>query len=282
MRIAIFGSNGMLGRYVSSYLFFKGHSVANFTRKEFDILKSDFSTTMPNLNEFDLVVNCAGIVKSLSESKYSEAEVYKVNSIFPKILAAKSKKLIHISTDCVFPGTNIDNYENSASLQYNLDLYGRSKLLGEPIEYKNALTIRTSIIGEESRGDSLLEFVRKNKNKTINGYLNHYWNGVTCLQLAKFIEDCTESAFDLNSNNVSFPSNLIHYHSPEVISKYNLCGLILVVYGLEMDIEVVPYKTDTSCYRNLKSLYTISQNYCTKSILMQLDEQKEWGDKYFK
>lgn len=281
MKIAIFGSNGMLGRYVTSYLSKQAcYSVTTFTRKEFDILKSDFShESMPNVSQFDYIINCAGIVKSLCD-KYTDSEIYKVNSIFPKILAERSKNLIHISTDCVFLGkTNSENYENSASLIYPLDLYGRSKLLGEPSESIKALTIRTSIIGEESRGDSFIEFVKKNNGKEINGYVNHYWNGVTCLELAKFIDSCIDiAAFDHNGE-VKFPSNIIHFYSPEIVNKYELCQLVAHVYDL--NIKINQHKTK-DCYRNLKSLYTISQKYCTTDILSQIKEQKEWGEKYFK
>ena len=61
------------------------------------------------------------------------------------------------------------------------------KSLGEP---ENACIIRTSIIGqEETHKKSLLEWILLNKDKEINGYVNHLWNGVTCLTLANIIQN---------------------------------------------------------------------------------------------
>ena len=37
--------------------------------------------------------------------------------------------------------------------------------------------------------NSLIEWLKTNKNGTINGYENHFWNGVTCLTLANIIEN---------------------------------------------------------------------------------------------
>ena len=55
---------------------------------------------------------------------------------------------------------------------------------------ENATIIRTSIIGHEiNHKKSLLEWIISNKNKEINGYRNHLWNGVTCLTLAKIIKN---------------------------------------------------------------------------------------------
>ena len=62
-----------------------------------------------------------------------------------------------------------------------------SKSLGELCK---PTIIRISIIGEEVNNKrSLLEWVKSNSGKEINGYENHYWNGVTCLQLAKIVNE---------------------------------------------------------------------------------------------
>ena len=36
---------------------------------------------------------------------------------------------------------------------------------------------------------SLLEWVISKKNSTINGFINHFWNGVTCLTLSNIIKN---------------------------------------------------------------------------------------------
>ena len=116
-----------------------------------------------------------------------------VNSVLPNVLseiknmyANKNLQVIHVTTDCVYNGKTGGYDENSP--HECIDDYSMSKSLGEN---KNLTNIRTSIIGEEiTYKKSLLEWVRSNKaGSTIYGYVNHLWNGVTCLELAKFIDD---------------------------------------------------------------------------------------------
>ncbi|MDQ4023895.1 MAG: SDR family oxidoreductase [Actinomycetota bacterium] len=107
----------------------------------------------------DAVVNCIGIVKQLRAAHDPIASI-SVNSLFPHRLAelcgAAGARLIQISTDCVFSGRSGGYTE--ADIPDPVDLYGRSKLLGEVAD-GDCLTIRTSIIGRELSGASgLLEW----------------------------------------------------------------------------------------------------------------------------
>ena len=60
--------------------------------------------------------------------------------------------------------------------------------LGEVINYKNSLTIRTSIIGPEIRTTKtgLFNWFLNTENK-LYGYTNVIWSGLTTLELSKFI-----------------------------------------------------------------------------------------------
>jgi hypothetical protein len=86
--------------------------------------------------------------------------------------------------NCVFNGAEGGYVESSPHTA--MDIYGRSKSLGES---ESATIIRTSIIGEElSNKLSLVEWVKSQAGKSVNGYLNHFWNGITCLQFAKICD----------------------------------------------------------------------------------------------
>lgn len=97
----------------------------------------------------DVVVNCVGVIKQLGAAKDPLIAV-PLNTLLPHRLARAAAlvgaRLVHVSTDCVFSGT-IGNYTESMLPDAD-DLYGRSKLLGE-VDYPNAITLRTSIIGRE-------------------------------------------------------------------------------------------------------------------------------------
>ena len=265
MNILIFGSNGMLGRYLSSYLS-TIYSITQVNRKELDIYKSfnekqlltDIQTLLKKHKPV-YIINCAGVINKRPD--LSVSEMYIVNSYFPNILSKicieMDIKLIHPSTDCVFSGKNGPYKENAIPDAY--DDYGVSKAIAENI---TAFVIRVSIIGEEINNRSLVEWAKSNKNNTIDGYTNHYWNGITCLEYAKIIEEIiNKKSYYVGVKNFSST-----YKNENYISKYDLVKEISDVYNL--NITVKSYATDNKCDRRLVSDYT------RKDIKEQIAEMK--------
>jgi len=254
MKVFIFGSSGMLGVYLNEYL--GDYDVVPITRKEID-LNEDFSLIIEkyNFNESDVIINAAGVIK---QRDYSPEELIRVNSLFPHFLETLNCKIIHITTDCVFSGKE-GNY-NEDALHDCLDDYGKSKSLGEP---KNICVIRTSIIGEELYNKkSLIEWVKSNKNSTIGGYINHFWNGVTCLELAKYIK----RIIDENG----YWKGVRHLHSPDTISKYQLVSYINEEYSLGNEVTHI---MSNYCDRSLSSKYEFP---ISKKIREQISELKKF------
>ena len=245
MNTIILGANGMLGRYIVQH-WSKNNLVHTITRKELDAETANESTIKQLLETIKYnkttVINCIGLIKPQVDLYGVEAAI-RVNSLFPHKLANVCQELkldlVHITTDCVFSGrkgmyTEKDPHDA-------LDVYGKTKSLGEP---SNCMVIRTSIIGEEKENKrSLIEWIKSNAEKTINGYTNHLWNGVTCLQLAKSIEEITK-------NNHIF-CGLIHLYSPVCVTKYELVDLINKEYNLNITIN--PTTASELCDRTLKS-----------------------------
>ena len=255
MKIFIFGASGMLGRYLNVYLssYFE---VIPITRNEVD-LNNDFSLISEKytFDSSDVIINAAGIIK---QRNYSSEELIKVNSLFPHFLSTLGCNVIHITTDCVFSGSGGD-YDEDA-LHDCTDDYGKSKSLGENL---NLTIIRTSIIGEEVYNKkSLLEWVKSNKNVSINGYLNHFWNGLTCLELSKHIERIIKDA--------SYWKGIRHYFSPDTVSKYQLISYIDEIYNLNN--EVVPVKS-VYCDRSLSTKYKCPVE---TSIKQQISDLKKF------
>jgi dTDP-4-dehydrorhamnose reductase len=261
--IAVIGSNGMLGYAVSKYFTSEGYYVKCLTRKDYDISKDDITKLEPLLKDTSVVINCSGIIKQKMDD-YSIEEILKVNSIFPINLAKLCEKLsikcFHITTDCVYSGKK-GEYLESDFFDAD-DVYGMSKNAGDT---DLCMTLRTSIIGEEkSNFKSLLSWVKSQKGKTINGYADHYWNGVTTLYLAEIIKNILEMSL--------YQKGIYHIHSKEVVSKYELTCMINEVYNL--DIAINKFYTNKPCNRSLMSEKSLSDLLVIKDLKVQIMELK--------
>ena len=249
-KIFIFGSNGMLVNYIKSYLS-KTCTTIPLTRNDYDLSKLSIDgltelLTRNGIKSNDVVINCAGVIPQASKQRGINTCLYfTINSLFPVILSQICDKLdakmIHITTDCVFSGKDGSYDENS--IHDELNDYGMSKSLGELCK---ATIIRTSIIGEEVNNKrSLLEWVVSNRDKTINGYTNHMWNGVTCLHLSKIIDEIVSKKLYWNG--------VRHVFSPRAVSKYELVSMINDIYNLGITIQ--KFSADDKVDKTISSIY---------------------------
>jgi dTDP-4-dehydrorhamnose reductase len=201
----------------------QGYEVVGFDRSHLD-LTSDAETILEfiekNTTNDDVIINAAGIVKQRDSD-----EMWDVNTFFPHILSLSNRRVIHITTDCVFSGKT-GGYDDKSPHDCEDD-YGRSKSLGEP---PNLTIIRTSIIGEESNNKlSLIEWCKKNKGRTVAGYIDHQWNGVTCLELCKWMDT------RIIKQNY-FWKGVVHVYSHQPVTKYQLVTAISNVFNLNLYI----------------------------------------------
>jgi len=212
----------------------------------------------------DIVVNCMGILNEYAER--NPVEAYWINGIVPHKLKALldriGGKLIQISSDCVFSGETGGHTELDAP--DGTSVYARSKALGEVTESPH-LTIRTSIIGPEIRsgGIGLMQWFL-NQQGTVKGYSNAIWNGITTLELAKFIRHVVED------NPLA---GLVHVASPEPISKFRLLGLIKETYG-KTDADIVQ-DFEVEIDRTLRSV-RMDLHYSFPAYERMLEELRAW------
>ena len=109
-----------------------------------------------------------------------------------------------------------------------VDLYGRSKLLGE-VHGEHCLTLRTSIIGRELQTKyGLIEWFLSQKSKAVKGFSRAIYTGFTTQVLAEIIANVIEQHPDL--------SGLWHVSS-DPISKYDLLHLVNQAFQLDITIE---------------------------------------------
>jgi dTDP-4-dehydrorhamnose reductase len=240
MKILVLGGDGMLGHEL--YRELRDYHEAGVTlrqqRKEFSGnhvfagVEARGSTRIEEvIAQFRpaAVVNCIGIVKQRVE--YADAITsIEVNALLPHRLAiacrALGAHLVHLSTDCVFSGDKGGYREEDRPEP--LDIYGRSKLLGE-VTGEGALTLRTSMIGLGLyRKTSLVDWFLAQKGKA-QGYRKAVFSGLTTRELARVIRMILEK----------HPQASGLYHlSTAPISKYDL--LVKLRERLAKSIEIVP------------------------------------------
>ncbi|MDD2109855.1 NAD(P)-dependent oxidoreductase [Pseudomonas plecoglossicida] len=175
----------------------------------------------------EIVVNCVGLVKQLSDAN-DPLQAVPINSLLPHRLAmlcqASGARLIHISTDCVFSGKKGSYLETDFPDAY--DLYGRSKLIGE-VDYPNAITLRTSIIGRELAGNRSLVDWFLSQSGEVRGYSKAIFSGLPTVELANVINQYVIPHPDLHG---------LYHVAAKPIDKYTLLKLIAASFGREIKI----------------------------------------------
>lgn len=247
MKVLVLGASGMLGNAVFR-LFAKseGFEAIGTVRGErsrkllpeslrpsiisgVDVESIDSLTRVLGEAQPDVVVNCIGLVKQLAEADDPLVAI-PINTLLPhrlaRLCALSGARFVHISTDCVFAGTKGMYIESDdADAQ---DLYGRSKFLGE-VDYPNAITLRTSIIGHELDGARSLVGWFLAQSGSVKGFNKAVFSGLPTVELARLIRDYVLTHPQLHG---------LYHVSADAINKYDLLQLVADVYG--KTIEIMP------------------------------------------
>ncbi|MEA3195339.1 MAG: dTDP-4-dehydrorhamnose reductase [Betaproteobacteria bacterium] len=240
MKVLVLGGDGMLGHEL--YRELRHHHETGVTlrqqRKEFSgnhVFAGVEARGSARLEEViaqfrpAAVINCIGIVKQRAESEEAILSI-EVNALLPHRLAlacrAAGARLIQLSTDCVFSGDKGRYREEDRPDP--VDLYGRSKLLGE-VTGTGELTLRTSMIGLGLyRKTSLVDWFLAQKGK-VEGYRKAIFSGLTTRELSRVLRMIVEK----------HPQASGLYHlSAAPIDKHEL--LVRLRERLAMNVDIVP------------------------------------------
>ena len=140
------------------------------------------------LGRYDYVINCIGVLRGEIDERRGETieRAIRVNALFPHEIADVAGEcgtcLIHISTDAVFSGRRQAPY-TEADQADPADVYGMTKSLGET-PAANALTIRCSLVGRDTRGRGLVEWYRASRADSVAGFSDYVWTPATTVQVA--------------------------------------------------------------------------------------------------
>jgi dTDP-4-dehydrorhamnose reductase len=285
--IAILGSSGMIGHEVANQLQAESSfRVFNYQRTEnvkddsiikFDVFNQNLKTISSEFSEYDFVINCTGVIKHLINPHDFPAieKVKEVNSYFPKLLSNallnSGTKIIEIGTDCVYSGST-GNY-SEVSNKDATDLYGESKKLGE-VNAANVLRIRTSVVGLEiDRSKELLSWFLSKRNESVDGFTNHYWNGITSYHLSLIIK--------IIILNEEFSSGTQHFFPADKVTKYELLEMFREAWSRD-DLTVRPVEAPIRVDRTLTSInHTSVANLWHKSGYSKIPTIKQLVEEYY-
>jgi len=244
IKVLVLGSTGILGATVKRFLK-KKVNLCSISRNKYEgeYLK-DF-TNFQNLKKIILklepkyIINCIGVTK-FNKSINNKTETKKININLPIFLSnlclMRKIYFVHISTDCVFSGLKGNYTENSK--KDAKDLYGLSKSKSE-VKNKFSVTIRTSFIGPELKTKkSLLNWFLSQK-RSVRGFKNAFFSGLTSLELAKIIY--------VYFIKTTFLYNKIIHIGGKKISKYDLLKTISRIFNKKIKIiSFFDFKIDRS------------------------------------
>lgn len=246
MRILLLGHSGMLGSAVEKY-----YSIAEVQTLEERWPSEEFKRKVSEFNG-DLIINCIGAIPQKT-NKFS------INSDVPEFLCnycSPEVKIINPESDCVFEGTIKGAYDKNHPYDATSD-YGKSKAFKPPTGKKNFKSIRTSVIGYDKGNKELLSWFL-NEVGPVDGYVNHWWNGITTYEWAKLSHRVYEEWNQTGS--------LVQVGTTP-ITKYELLETIKSVYGC--GTEIWPTSAERRVNRSLISDIAI------KPLIDQLNELRD-------
>lgn len=133
MKVLVTGGDGQLGTELCLRLRAAGHEAVAFTQKDADFTAADALRAAIAQRHADWVVNCAAhtaVDKAESEPELAYAVNRDGARAVAEAVAGYGGKLLHISTDFIFDGTQSHPYIEVDAAN-PLGVYGASKLAGE-------------------------------------------------------------------------------------------------------------------------------------------------------
>lgn len=229
MKFWVFGGSGTLGHHVVAVALGRGHDVSFPSHENCPIGdRIRVALLQPKAELPDVIINCAGALPGADVE-----EMILTNGLGPHNLVRFKVPMIHMSTDCVFSGESVRNDTFETPLRSGdamadpMDLYGRSKFLGEPMQ-ENVMVVRGSFIDPSS---GFLHWLLNARGR-VDAWMRACWNGTSALRMAGHLVDLAEGGGDGRGG-------VYHIASPTDVTKGWMVRKFVEELNLPLDLKMV-------------------------------------------
>ncbi|PPD44655.1 MAG: hypothetical protein CTY15_06485 [Methylocystis sp.] len=116
-RMLIIGGTGFIGRHITGRLLAEGHDVMAAGRRAVDIARDDAAHLREKVRGFDVVVNCAGLVRDEGGNTMDAVHAEGAMRLFSACIAAGAARFIHISALGAAPQGETDYQRSKGSAE---------------------------------------------------------------------------------------------------------------------------------------------------------------------
>jgi dTDP-4-dehydrorhamnose reductase len=244
VNVLVTGSNGQLGNEIRlqtdkiSGVNFLFHDVDTLDITDVAALKALFIEHKP-----DFIINCAAYT-AVDKAETDIDKAYLINETACENIALVanefSTKIIHVSTDYVFDGTNFTPYKET-DLTNPTSVYGKSKLAGEKCfdNNLNALIIRTSWLYSNFGNNFVKTMFKLGSERTeIKVICDQVGTPTNAADLATAILQIVQLTI---KSEKAFVSGVYHFSNEGACSWYDFASEVMLQFGLKC--RVIPVET---------------------------------------
>ncbi len=239
--ILITGSKGQLGNEMQQAA--KRYPQFNYIYTDVDELDICDKTSLDSFvkaNSVNFIVNCAAYT-AVDKAEDDVELCYKINSDavrnIGEVVTSNSIKVVHVSTDYVFDGTNHIPYRENQEVS-PATVYGKSKLAGEQAlieSCKESVIIRTAWL-YSSFGNNFVKTMMKlgTERDSLNVIFDQIGSPTYAADLAEAILKVISSE--------KFVPGIYHFSDEGVCSWYDFTKTIHKIAGISCNVQPIESK----------------------------------------
>ncbi len=234
-KVLLTGAHGQLGSEIRKIAPREGFFFTD--KKILDISDKAAVEAFVAEHAIDTIINCAAytaVDKAEEEHEAAEAINHLAVKNLAEVAKARAIRLVHISTDYVFDGTNYKPYREDDPVNPT-GVYGRSKLAGEEaiqeVSPKNSIIIRTSWVYSSFGNNFVKTMLRLGKEKEALGVIYDQVGTPT------YAADLAEAILEIVPKLYNEAPQIYHYSNEGVLSWYDFAKEIMKMAKLSCRID---------------------------------------------